>query len=428
MTDTFQKIETMAKECKAASLVMGGLPTSRKDRALGAIADHLMEDEEKILAANNLDLSAGREKGLPDAMLDRLSLDHNRLSQMASAVREIEALPDPVGEISGMVTRPSGINVGRMRIPLGVIAMIYEARPNVTSDAAALCLKAGNAVILRGGSEAFNSNQAIARSLGEALASEGLPSSAVSLLPTNEREAIAHLLAMDEYIDLVIPRGGEGLIRYVAEHSRIPVIMHYKGVCHMFADESADPEMARRILIDGKTSRPGVCNALETLLIHRKAAEILLPVLGGAMLERGVEIRGCPLTCAGLPGAVPAEETDWGAEYLSLTLAVKIVEDLEEAVAHVQKYGSDHTEIIVTNDLNNASRFIRMVNSSVVMVNASSRFSDGGEFGLGAEIGISTSKLHAYGPMGIKALTTRKFIVFGQGETRHPVQPSTAVL
>ena len=421
MTDTFQTIEKIAKECRDASLSIAGLSTGQKNGALISMADQLMADEEKIIRANALDISAGREKSLPEVMLDRLSLDHDRLEKMADAVREIESLPDPVGEISEMVTRSSGISVGRMRIPLGVIAMIYEARPNVTSDAAALCLKAGNSVILRGGSEAFNSNQAIAGSLRSALSRKDIPVAAISLLPTNDRKAIADLLTLDRYIDLVIPRGGEGLIRYVAENSRIPVIMHYKGVCHLFADESADGEMARNLLIDGKTSRPGVCNALETLLIHEKACERLLPVLGKAMSERGVEIRGCPMTCARLPEAVPADESDWGTEYLSLTLAVKVVNSLDDAITHIRKYGSNHTEVIVTNDLKNASSFIRAINSSVVMVNASSRFSDGGEFGLGAEIGISTSKLHAYGPMGVKSLTTQKFIVIGQGETRQPI-------
>ena len=421
MTDTFQIIEKMAKECRDASLSIAGLSTAKKDEALLEIAAQLMADEEKIIKANVLDVSAGRGKGLSEAMLDRLSLNHERLEKMAEAVREIASLPNPIGEISEMTTRSSGISVGKMRIPLGVIAMIYEARPNVTSDAAALCLKAGNSVILRGGSEAFNSNQAIAESLRTALSKKGIPAAAVSLLPSNDRKAIAEMLTMDKYIDLVIPRGGEGLIRYVAETSRIPVIMHYKGVCHLFVDESADADMARDILIDGKTSRPGVCNSLETLLVHEKAGERLLPVLGKAMSERGVEIRGCPMTCARLPEAIPAVESDWGAEYLSLTLSVKVVSSMDEAITHIRKYGSNHTEVIVTNDLKNSTGFIRAINSSVVMVNASSRFSDGGEFGLGAEIGISTSKLHAYGPMGVKSLTTQKFIVMGQGETRHPV-------
>jgi glutamate-5-semialdehyde dehydrogenase len=421
MTDTFQIIEKMAKECRDASLSIAGLSTAKKNEALLEIAAQLMADEEKIIKANVLDISAGRGKGLSEAMLDRLSLNHDRLEKMAEAIREIASLPDPIGEISEMITRSSGISVGKMRIPLGVIAMIYEARPNVTSDAAALCLKAGNSVILRGGSEAFNSNQAIAGSLRTALSKKGLPAAAVSLLPSNDRKAIAEMLTLDKYIDLVIPRGGEGLIRYVAETSRIPVIMHYKGVCHLFVDESADADMARNILIDGKTSRPGVCNSLETLLVHEKAGARLLPVLGKSMAERGVEIRGCPMTCARLPEAIPAVESDWGAEYLSLTLAVKVVGSMDEAITHIRKYGSNHTEVIVTNDLKNSNGFIRAINSSVVMVNASSRFSDGGEFGLGAEIGISTSKLHAYGPMGVKSLTTQKFIVMGQGETRHPV-------
>lgn len=421
MTYNIQTIEKMAKECREAALSVAALSTSQKNETLLAMADQIMADEARILSANALDLSCGKEKGLDAAMLDRLALDHTRLDKMAEAVREIATLPDPVGEISEMITRPSGIKVGKMRIPLGVIAMIYEARPNVTSDAAALCLKAGNSVILRGGSEAFNSNQAIAASLRSALDLRGIPAAAVSLMPTNDRKAIADLLTMNNYIDLVIPRGGEGLIRYVAETSRIPVIMHYKGVCHLFVDESAEAEMARRILIDGKTSRPGVCNSLETMLVHEKASARLLPVLGKALAEKGVEIRGCPETCKWLPESIPADENDWGTEYLRLTLSVKIVSDMDEALTHIRKYGSNHTEVIVTNDLGNASRFIQSISSSVVMVNASSRFSDGGEFGLGAEIGISTSKLHAYGPMGVKSLTAQKFIVIGQGETRQPV-------
>lgn len=421
MTDIEKTIRTISEKSRTASRVTAGLSSERKSRALEAMADNLYRDRDLILEKNQRDLSAGKKNGLNEALLDRLALDQDRLAKMAAALREINTLPDPVGEITEMVERPSGIKVGRMRIPLGVIAMIYEARPNVTSDAAALCLKAGNAVILRGGSEAFHSNQAIAASLRKALEREGIPPEAVSLLPTSDREAVTALLRMNDYIDLVIPRGGEGLIRYVAENSNIPVIMHYKGVCHLFADETADPEMTRRLLIDGKTSRPGVCNALETLLVHKTPAPTLLPFLGGVLKEKQVEIRGCPQTCSLLPDAIPAEEEDWAKEYLSLTLAVKVVADLEEAVAHIRKYGSNHTEVIVTNNLKNASRFISQVDSSVVMVNASSRFSDGGEFGLGAEIGISTSKLHAYGPMGIKALTTQKFIVLGQGETREPV-------
>lgn len=421
MKESKTDLTSLAGACRDASRVTAELSSKSKTRLLHSAADSLLDSKEEILKANEADLSSGRNKGLTEAMLDRLRLDDSRLAAMSTAITEISRLPDPVGEISEMVTRPSGISVGRMRIPLGVIAMIYEARPNVTSDAAALCLKAGNAVILRGGSEAFHSNQAIADAIGRALKSEGVPPEAVTLVPTSERSAVKDLLSLDNYIDLVIPRGGEGLIRYVAENSRIPVIMHYKGVCHMFADESADQEVARKIVLDGKTSRPGVCNALETLLIHREAADRLLPVLSSALLEGGVEIRGCPRVCRQVPEAVPAEESDWEAEYLSLTLAVKIVDSLEDAIAHIRRFGSNHTEVIVTRDLNNAARFLRAVDSSVVMVNASSRFSDGGEFGLGAEIGISTSKLHSYGPMGIKALTTQKFIVYGQGETRDPV-------
>ncbi len=373
------------------------------------------------MAANERDVEAARQRGLAAPLIDRLQLTPDRLASMAAAVREVAALPDPVGEITKTWRRPNGLQVSYQRIPLGVIAIICEARPNVTSDAAALCLKAGNAVILRGGSEAFHSNQAVAAALQEALNDAGLSPSAVTLLPTTDREAVKELLSCSDDIDLVIPRGGEGLIRFVAENSRIPVIKHYKGVCHQFVDYNADTDMAVNLLIDGKCSRPAVCNALETLLVHQDIAERFLPVAAAAMKKHGVELRGCERSRAVVPEMLPASEDDYAAEYLALILAVRVVKDLDEAIEHISRYGSDHTEVIVTRDYHNAKEFLRRVNSSVVLVNASSRFSDGGQLGLGAEIGISTTKLHAYGPMGLEALTTQKFIVQGDGQTRHPL-------
>lgn len=412
----------LAKKSKASAHKLSLLNTQQKNELLLAMSEQLLANQESILKANSTDIQLGKEKGLSDAMLDRLLLTTERLSSMSNAIREIIQLPDPVGEISNIRTRPNGLQVGMMRIPLGVIGIIYEARPNVTSDAAALCIKSGNAVILRGGSEAFNSNLAIVDALHKGIEKCGVDPSIISFIPTTEREAMIELLKLDDYIDLIIPRGGEGLIRFVAENSRIPVIKHFKGVCHLYVDKDADFEMAVRLLIDGKTSRPGVCNALETLLVHKNIAEEFLPMAGKALTKKKVEIRGCPFTCKILPYAVPATEDDYYAEYLALIISVKIVENYEEAVAHIEKYGSNHTEVIVTNNLLTSQRFIRDIDSSSVMVNASSRFADGGEMGLGAEIGISTTKLHAYGPMGLEALTTKKFIVIGNGQTRHKVE------
>lgn len=412
----------LAKKSKASAHKLSLLNTQQKNELLLAMSEQLLANQESILKANSTDIQLGKGKGLSDAMLDRLLLTPERLSSMSNAIREIIQLPDPVGEISNIRTRPNGLQVGMMRIPLGVIGIIYEARPNVTSDAAALCIKSGNAVILRGGSEAFNSNLAVVDALHKGIEKCGVDPSIISFIPTTERDAMIELLKLDDYIDLIIPRGGEGLIRFVAENSRIPVIKHFKGVCHLYVDKDADFEMAVRLLIDGKTSRPGVCNALETLLVHKNIAEEFLPMAGKALTKKKVEIRGCPLTCKILPYAVPATEDDYYAEYLALIISVKIVENYEEAVAHIEKYGSNHTEVIVTNNLLTSQRFIRDIDSSSVMVNASSRFADGGEMGLGAEIGISTTKLHAYGPMGLEALTTKKFIVIGNGQTRHKVE------
>jgi glutamate-5-semialdehyde dehydrogenase len=351
-------------------------------------------------------------------MLDRLMLDEKRIKGIADALREVAALPDPVGEVTKMWQRPNELMVGKMRIPLVVIGIIYEARPNVTADAAALCLKAGNAVVLRGGSEAIHSNKAIASILQGVMAKLGLPTAALSLIPFTEREGVLEMLKQEELIDLIIPRGGESLIRFVVENSRIPVIKHYKGVCHVFVDDSADFEMAERIIVNSKTQRPGVCNALETLLIHRKVAEQFIPRMVKTLGELKVELRGDENFCTYAPSAIPADESDWHAEYLELILACRVVDDMDAAIAHINRYGSLHTESIITSDYARSRRFIREVNSSCVMVNASTRFADGNQLGLGAEIGISTTKLHSFGPMGLEDLTTTKFIVYGDGQVR----------
>jgi len=415
--------EALAVRCKQAARVVAQCSTAAKNRALHAMADTLRTHEDAILAANAEDLQQARAADTPPALLDRLELTPERIAQMAAALREVASFADPVGAIDATRRRPSGIAVGRMRVPLGVIAMIYEARPNVTSDAAGLCFKAGNGVILRGGSNAFRSNHAVADALHEALESEGLPPAAVTLMPTTDREAITELIHLNTHVDLVIPRGGEGLIRFVDENSRIPVIKHYKGVCHLYVDRSADLAMARDLLVDGKLSRPAVCNALETLLVHEDVAADFLPRAREALA--GVELRGCARTRDVLPDATEVTDEDYHAEFLGPIIAVKVVADYDEATGHIVTYGSNHTEVIVTDHLPTAQRFRREVDASVVLVNASSRFSDGGELGLGAEIGISTTKLHAYGPMGLEALTTQKFVVQGAGETRHDVDSLT---
>lgn len=413
-----ETIVAMAKEARAAARELARLSTAGKNGVLTRMAEALVEQRNYIRAENEKDLVAGREKGLSSAMLDRLELSDKVMDSMVAGLREVIALPDPVGEIDDMIKRPSGITVGRMRIPLGVVGMIYESRPNVTVDAAALCLKAGNAVFLRGGSEAIHSNLALAKVLQDVLVAENINPAAVSVVPTADREAVNVLLSLEEDIDLIIPRGGEGLIRFVSENSRIPVLKHYKGVCHVFVDRDAEFEMAVNIVMNGKVQRPGVCNALETLLVHRDIAADFLPLVAAQLRAAGVELRGCPLTVGILPDATAASEADWPAEFLDLILAVKVVADLDEAMEHIVRYGSQHTEVIVTSSYANAQRFIREVDASAVMVNASTRFSDGGQFGLGAEIGISTTKLHAYGPMGLKELTARKFIVYGDGQVR----------
>jgi glutamate-5-semialdehyde dehydrogenase len=411
-------VESLAVAAKKAARNVASLSTTSKNNVLLRMAEALQEQKKYIQAENEKDLQAGREKGLSAAMLDRLALSDKVIESMIVGLQEVIALPDPVGEIDEMIKRPNGLMVGRMRIPLGVIGMIYESRPNVTVDAAALCLKAGNAILLRGGSEAINSNLALARVLQDALASEKINPAAVQVMPTTDRKAVNVLLSLEEYIDLIIPRGGEGLIRFVAENSRIPVLKHYKGVCHVFVDAGADLDMAVDIVMNGKCQRPGVCNALETLLVHQDIASDFLPLVASSLVAAGVEIRGCPRTKEILPDIKDAVEEDWPAEFLDLILAVKVVDDLDGAMDHIDTYGSQHTEVIVTRSYPNGQRFIKEVDASAVMINASTRFSDGGQFGLGAEIGISTTKPHAYGPMGLKELTARKFIVYGDGQIR----------
>lgn len=411
-------VDRQARACRAAAAGVAGLDTAQRTALLQAMAAAVMSHAEAILAANERDLAAARDKGLGAAMLDRLMLDPPRLHAMADAITEVARLPDPVGQVTRDEVRPNGIRVQRVRVPLGVIAMIYEARPNVTAEAAALCLKAGNAVILRGGSEALHSNTAIAAALGSALRAQGVDEAAVTVITDLRREAMLALLQLHDVIDLAIPRGGEGLIRFVTEHARVPVIKHYKGVCHLFVDASADIAQAVALLVDGKCSRPSACNALETLLVHREVAGQFLPLAGRALAERGVELRADAQARALMPGSVPASDEDYAAEFLDLVIAVRVVDDLDAAIAHIRQYTSDHTEVIATGDAANAERFVRALQSAVVMVNASSRFSDGGQLGLGSEIGISTTRLHAYGPMGLEALTVERYVVRGEGQVR----------
>ncbi len=413
-----QEMQTVARQARTASRVVATLSSNVKNELLRNMANAIEHAAQPLMAANSKDVAAGKKNGLSEAMVDRLVLDEQRIKSMADGLREVADLPDPVGEITGMKKRPSGIEVGRMRIPLGVIGIIYESRPNVTADAAGLCLKSGNAVILRGGSEAFHSNMAIGAILQSELKKLGLPAEALQVVGTTDRDAVTELLKQEEDIDLIIPRGGEGLIRFVAENSRIPVIKHYKGVCHTFVDAGADFAMAEQICLNAKVQRPGVCNSMETLLVHKDAAATFVPQVARALRAENVELHGCPVCRKLVPDMLEATEEDWQAEYLDLTLAIRVVDSLDQAIEHIQTYCSLHTEVIVTRDYDNAQRFLREVNSSVVMVNASSRFSDGNQFGLGAEIGISTTKLHSFGPMGLEDLTTRKFIVFGHGEVR----------
>jgi glutamate-5-semialdehyde dehydrogenase len=405
----------IARRARVAGERLAELPSDAKDAALRLGASRLEESSAAILRENARDVEAGRERGLAAPLLDRLALTESRIAGMAQGLREVASLRDPIGEVSRMETRPNGLQVGRMRIPLGVILVIYESRPNVTADVAALCLKSGNAALLRGGSEAVHSNRILAEILRGAARETGLPEDAIQLVPRQEREIVDLLLEREEEIDLVIPRGGEALIRRVSEMSRIPVIKHYKGVCHVYLDEHADPKMARDVAINSKCQRVSVCNSAETLLVHASLKDALLPALLAELRGLGVELYGCERTRQVLSDAQAATEEDWRAEYLSMTLAVRVVDSMDQAIEHIREFGSNHTETIVTDHLRNAREFLRRVNSSCVLVNASTRFADGYQLGLGAEVGISTTKIHAYGPMGLEGLTTQKFIVFGDG-------------
>lgn len=416
--DIDQTIRSMTQKARQAAGVISRCPTEQKNRVLTTMADLLEQQAETIFRENRKDVKAAGEAGLSGAMVDRLTIAEKTIAAMAGGLREVAAYADPVGTMGETRVRPNGLRVSKMRIPLGVIGIIYESRPNVTIDAAGLCLKSGNAVILRGGSEALHSNRALAGVIGQALESAGLPAQAAQVVPTKDRAAINALLAQEEFVDLIIPRGGEGLIRFVVENSRIPVLKHYKGVCHVFVDQSADLRMAEDLCTNAKVQRPGVCNAMETLLVHEQVAREFLPGMARRFKTAGVQLRGCSKTCAIVSGISPANDADWAEEYLDLVLSVKVVADMEEAMGHIARYGSNHTEAIVTSDYGRANRFVREVDASVVLVNASTRFNDGGQLGLGAEMGISTSKLHAFGPMGLEELTTRKFVVLGDGQVR----------
>jgi glutamate-5-semialdehyde dehydrogenase len=412
------KIVELAKNSQNAAKVLSNVSTDIKNKALLNMAEELVKQTPFLITENAKDIENAKQAGISSAMIDRLTLKESTIKGIATGLTEVAALPDPVGKITSMWRRPNGLLVGRMRIPLGVIGIIYESRPNVTADAAALCLKSGNAVILRGGSEAIHSNIAIAEILQNVLKRVGIPEAAIQIIPTTDREAVYEMLQLEEYIDVIIPRGGEELIRAVVNQSKIPVIKHYKGVCHIFVDETADLEMAAKICMNAKTQRPGVCNAMETLLIHENIARQFLPVMAEKFRQAGVLLRGCPKTKEIIPDMEAAIEQDWYEEYLDLILAIRVVKTLDEAINHIGRYGSLHTEAIITQNYQNAQRFLNEVNSSTVLVNASTRFSDGFELGLGAEIGISTTKLHAFGPMGLEELTTTKFIIYGNGQVR----------
>lgn len=412
------EILEMGKQARAAAHQMAKANSDAKRKALESMAVALETEQQSIEEANGADIEDAVERGLSKAKVDRLRLSGKVVNEMTAGLREVARQADPVGELTRMWVRPNGLRVGRMRIPLGVIGIIYESRPNVTVDAAALCIKAGNAVILRGGSEAFRSNQCLAKMLQRSLKEAGLPETAVQLVGTTDRDAVLDLLKLEEFIDVMIPRGGEELIRFVAENARMPVLKHYKGVCHVYVDREADFDMARKICLNAKVQRPGVCNAMETLLVHEGIAGDFLPSMAEAFQREGVELRGCEKTRQAVPRCRAATEEDWHAEYLDLILAVKVVDNMEEAIHHITTYGSQHTEAIVTENFQKAHRFLQEVQSSLVLVNASTRFNDGFQLGLGAEIGISTSRVHAFGPMGVEELTTTKFIALGNGQLR----------
>lgn len=411
-------MHAVGRAARDASREVARAETRAKDIALDEMAAAIERDSARLLEANGKDVEVAKRKGLEPAMVDRLGLDQKSIATMADGLRQIARLPDPVGEISEMRYRPSGIQVGRMRVPLGVIGIIYESRPNVTADAAGLCLKAGNAAILRGGSEAIHSNQAIGACVHEGLRAAGLPENAIQVIETTDRAAVGELITMTEHVDIIVPRGGKGLIERVSNESRIPVLKHLDGVCHVYIDDRADPEKAIRIADNAKTQRYGTCNTLETLLVHKDIAPVILPRLATIYLGKGVELRGDDVARALVPEMNVATEEDWFAEYLAAILAVRVVDDMDQAIDHITIYGSQHTDAIVTEDWTRARRFLREVDSSSVMVNASTRFADGFEYGLGAEIGISTDKLHARGPVGLEGLTSLKWIVFGDGHVR----------
>ena len=413
-----EQILEMGRRAHRAARDLATLPSNSKNRILTAMAVAITQDGDAIIAANTRDMTAGKAAGLGGALLDRLLLDSARLGAMAEGLDRITQLPDPVGELLGSTERPNGLLIRKVRVPLGVVAVIYESRPNVTADAAALCFKAGNAVILRGGTEAHATNTAIWEAMVRAGETAGLPSDAIQLVPTTDRAAVGALLELDEHIDLVIPRGGESLIREVAKRSKVPVLKHYKGVCHVYVDRDADLEMARNIIVNAKCQRPGVCNAMETMLVHEAVAQGFLPQAGEELKSRGVEIRGDEHTCRLLTDVKPATKADWSEEYLDLILSVRIVPSLDAAIEHIERYGTHHSDVIVTDDEDAARLFTGQVNSATVYVNASSRFTDGAEFGMGAEIGISTGKLHARGPCGLPELTTYKYVISGSGQVR----------
>jgi glutamate-5-semialdehyde dehydrogenase len=418
MSDIKEYMTRVGQQARAAARALSRAETKLKNAALEAIAVAIESDEAALLAANGLDMEAGRKGGLDAALLDRLQLTSKGIAGMAEGIRQIIALPDPVGSISDMNYRPSGIQVGKMRVPLGVVGIIYESRPNVTADAAALCLKSGNAAILRGGSEAINSNRAIARCIHAGLEKAGLPVTAVQVVDTTDRAAVGMMITMPEYVDVIIPRGGKSLIERISAEARVPVIKHLDGICHVYIDDEADIEKALQIAFNAKTHRYGVCNAMETLLVAEGIAESVLPELCGMYREKGVELRGCATTQRLIPDVLPALEQDWCTEYLAAVISIRVVKDIDEAMDHIAQYSSHHTEAIVTENYTKARRFLREVDSSSVMVNASTRFADGFEYGLGAEIGISTDKFHVRGPVGLEGLTSQKYIVFGDGHIR----------
>ncbi|WP_203142441.1 glutamate-5-semialdehyde dehydrogenase [Marinobacter mangrovi] len=408
----------VGQKAREAATAVARSSTAERNDALLAMADALDASRDALTDANRQDLDAGRENGLEPAMLDRLELTPARIDTMIEGLRQVASLPDPIGEITGMSYRPSGIQVGKMRVPLGVIGIIYESRPNVTVEAASLCLKSGNATVLRGGSESLHSNQAIAACIAEGLRQVGLPEEAVQVIKTRDREAVGKLITMPEYVDVIVPRGGKGLIERISRDARVPVIKHLDGVCHVYIDSHADPEKALAIAVNAKTQRYGTCNTMETLLVDAEIAADILPLLASAFEEKGVELRGCERTRDVLAHVTSATEDDWHAEYLAPVLAIRVVDGLDAAIAHINRYSSQHTDAIVTENYSRARRFLTEVDSSSVMVNASTRFADGFEYGLGAEIGISTDKLHARGPVGLEGLTSQKYVVFGDGHIR----------